>query len=438
LQIDSLLPSDEFFQGVVFYPFTFSALAGILIMTLLLIGSALISGAEVAFFSLSPKEKEELRKRKSKRASHVLRLLELPDKLLATILVANNFVNISVIILSAYTMRLLVDFSNSPIIGFIFQVVIITFLLLLFGEILPKVYASRFAHQFALFMANALFFLEQILSPVNKLLISSTSFVNKRLLHHKKKPSIVEISKALELTTHEELSEDKEILEGIVKFGNISVEEIMCSRMDVIALDIHSHFDKVIEVINESGYSRIPVYDTSFDNIRGILYIKDLLPHLDKGSSFRWQSRIRPPFYVPETKMIDDLLRDFQQNKVHMAIVVDEYGGSSGIITLEDVLEEIVGEINDELDEEEEFYKKIKENVFLFNGKTLIKDFCKVMDCSTDIFEDVRGDADSLAGLMLEIKGEIPKIHEKIKLDKFLFEVESADNRRIKQIKVTF
>lgn len=405
-------------------------------MILLLAGSAMISGSEVAFFSLSIKEKEELKKKKNRSASYILRLLEIPDKLLATILVANNFINVSIIILSTYLTQKLFDFSNSPVAGFAFQVILVTFSLLLFGEIIPKVYATRFAWQFALFMAKPLNFLEYLFKPINNVLISSTSSVNKRLQRHKKKPSIDEISKALELTSHEDISEDKEILEGIVKFGNISVDEIMHSRVDVVALDIHTNFDQVIEVINESGYSRIPVYEDSFDNIRGILYIKDLLPHLKKGTHFRWQSRIRPPFYVPETKMIDDLLEDFQQDKVHMAIVVDEYGGTSGIVTLEDVLEEIVGEITDETDEQEEFYTKIKENVYLFDGKTLLKDFCKIMNCTPDIFEGVKGDADSLAGLMLEIKGEIPKNHERIKLDKFLFEIESADNRRIKQIKV--
>jgi len=419
-----------------FHPVTFGVGAAILISLILLLSSALISGSEVAYFSMSAADKNKLRHKKTKTNDRVLKNLESPEKLLATILVANNFVNVGIIILTAYTTNNLVTFQNSPVVEFIFQVVLITFFLLLFGEILPKIYANHYALKFSRLMALPLITLEKLFRPVNSILIYSTSFVNKRLQKHRKNISMDEISQALELTSETEISEEKEILEGIVKFGNKSVEEIMCSRVDVVALDIKTTFSKVLDTINDSGYSRIPVYIESFDNISGILYIKDLLPHSHKGNSFKWQTLVRPPFYVPETKKISALLEEFQKNKVHLALVVDEYGGSSGIVTLEDVLEEIVGDITDEFDEEETFFSKISENTYLFNGKTLLVDFYKSVETSENIFDDVKGDADTLAGLILELKGEIPDRHEKITCKQFKFTVEAVDKRRIKQIKV--
>jgi gliding motility-associated protein GldE len=264
----------------------------------------------------------------------------------------------------------------------------------------------------------------------------STSFVNKRISDYNQNISVDDLSQALELTSPGDLTEDKEILKGIVRFGNKSVVEIMRSRVDVVSVDLKDNYADIMKIINDTGFSRIPVYSETFDNIKGILYIKDLLPHVHKGNSFRWQSIIRPPFYVPETKKIDDLLEDFQKNKVHMAIVVDEYGGTSGIVTLEDVLEEIVGEITDEFDEEEKFFTKIGENKYLFDGKTLLNDFCKVIGVDEDIFEDVEGEADTLAGLILELKGEIPLKNDTILCKNFVFTIEAVDNRRIKQIKV--
>jgi gliding motility-associated protein GldE len=300
---------------------------------------------------------------------------------------------------------------------------------------MPKVYATHFSLRFARFMALPLEVLEKICRPINVILIRSTSFVNKRLQKKKKNISMDEISQALRLTSEQELSEEKEILEGIVKFGNKNVVEIMKPRVDVISLDMKTGFTKVLELINDSGFSRIPVYTDSFDNINGILYIKDILPHSHKGDTFKWQTLVRPPFYVPETKKISSLLEEFQKNKVHMAIVVDEYGGSSGIVTLEDILEEIVGDIVDEFDEEEDFYSKINEQTYLFDGKVLLGDFYKVLNCNDTIFDDVKGDADTLAGLILELKGEIPLLHEKISCKQFQFTIEAVDNRRIKQIK---
>jgi gliding motility-associated protein GldE len=405
------------------------------VVLVMLFISALVSGSEVAYFSLNANDKQKLKK-KSKTNHLVLKNLENPEKLLATILVTNNFVNIGIIILTANITNNLITIQNAPVIEFMLQVVLISFLLLLFGEILPKLYATHFSLGFARFMALPLQVLEKVFRPLNSLLIVSTSFINTRLQKHQKNVSMDEISQALKLTSDQELSEEKEILEGIVKFGNKNVAEIMKPRVDVVSLDIKNSFKTVLEVIVDSGFSRIPVYVGSFDNIKGILYIKDILPHSHKGDSFNWQTLIRPPFYVPETKKINSLLKEFQKNKIHLAVVVDEYGGTSGIVTLEDVLEEIVGEIVDEFDEEDNFFTQVSENVFLFDGKTLLGDFFKISKCDDTVFDSVKGDAETLAGLILELKGEIPVLREKIVYDHFNFTIEAVDNRRIKQIKV--
>ncbi len=421
--------------SIQFHPLTIGIAVSIVVVLLLLLTSALISGSEVAYFSLSPTDKQKLQK-KNKTNQRVLKNLENPEKLLATILVTNNFVNIGIIILTSFITSNLVTIENSQVTEFILQVVLITFFLLLFGEIFPKVYATHFALGFAKFMSLPLQILEKVFRPVNSMLIYSTSFVNRRLQKHRKKISMDEISQALELTSDHELSDEKEILEGIVKFGNKNVEEIMKPRVDVVSIDIKSGFAEVLRVINESGYSRIPVYTDSFDNISGILYIKDILPHSHKGNSFKWQTLIRAPFHVPETKKISSLLEEFQKTKVHLAIVVDEYGGTAGIVTLEDILEEIVGDITDEFDEEENFFTKITDNKYLFDGKVLLGDFYKTIDCDDSVFDEVKGDADTLAGLILELKGEIPSLYEKIDCCCFHFTIEAVDNRRIKQIKV--
>jgi len=418
------------------HPLTTAVILSLVLILLLLVFSALISGSEVAYFSLSPRDRENLNSNKSKQNIHILRNLESPEKLLATILVANNFVNVGIVILSTYTTGKLFDFSASPTAGIIFQIVVITFFLLFFGEILPKVYATRHSLSFARVMAIPLIVMEHIFRPINSILIYSTSFVNKRVQKQSQNISVNELSQALELTLEHEHSEDKEILEGIVKFGNKNVSEIMRPRVDVVAIELKDSYSKVINVIDESGYSRIPVYSGSFDNIKGILYIKDLLPHIHKKENFKWQTIIRPPFYVPETKKIDDLLEEFQKNKVHMAVVVDEYGGSSGIVTLEDILEEIVGEIADEFDEEENYFTRISEDKYLFDGKILLPDFYKITGSDEHVFDEYKGDADTLAGLILELKGEIPVLHEKINCKNFVFSIESADNRRIKKIQV--
>ena len=417
------------------HPISPGIIVSIIIVLFLLFTSALISGSEVAYFSLSASDKYKLR-HKGKNNKRVLSNLESPEKLLATILVTNNFVNIGIVILTASISNNLVSFVNAPTLQFIFQVVLITFFLLLFGEIFPKVYATHFALRFARFMALPLETLEKLFRPVNAILIHSTGFVNRRLQKHVKNISMDEISQALELTSDQELSDEKDILEGIVKFGNKSVEEIMTPRVDVVSIDMEANFEQVLEVINDSGYSRIPVYIDSFDEISGLLYIKDILQHSHKNKTFKWQTLIRPPFYVPDTKKISSLLEEFQKTKVHIAIVVDEYGGTSGIVSLEDILEEIVGDITDEFDDEESFFTQLSENVYLFDAKVLLGDFYRVVNCDDTIFDEVKGDADTLAGLILEIKGEIPSSKEEVKCKTFTFTIEEVDNRRIKQIKV--
>lgn len=418
-----------------FHPLTIGIILALIVVLLLLFTSAMISGSEVAYFSLSAAEKQKLKK-PGRTNQRVLENLDNPEKLLATILVTNNFVNVGIIILTAFVANNLVSFVNAPLLEFIFQVVLITFFLLLFGEIIPKVYASHTALRFAKLMALPLQTLEKLFRPINSILIYSTGFVNRRMQKHRKNISMNEISQALELTSDHELSDEKDILEGIVKFGNKNVSEIMKPRVDVVALDIKTEFDEVINTINKSGYSRIPVYIDSFDNVSGILYVKDILPHYHKTKVFKWQTLIRPPFYVPDTKKISSLLEEFQKSKIHLAVVVDEYGGTSGIVTLEDILEEIVGDITDEFDEEEKYFTKIDDKNFVFDAKILLGDFYRITNCDDTIFDEVKGDADTLAGLILELKGEIPKLNEEIKCKQFLFTIKQVDNRRIKEIKV--
>ena len=419
-----------------FQPPTAGIIFCLIILLLLLICSALISGSEVAFFSLSPSDIAGLKKSKSNASKKVVTLLKNPEQLLGTILVVNNFVNVGIVILSAYITNSLVDFGESRVIGFLIQIILITFLLLLFGEILPKIYANQFTMKFSLFMAFAITILEKVFKPLVILLVSSTSLISIRLTKKKANISMDELSDALDLSSTE-ISEDEQILKGIVKFGNIAVSEIMKSRIDVFAIELSTPFPKLLKNILESGYSRIPIYSDSFDHLKGILYIKDLLPHLHNKATFKWQSLIRPPYFVPESKKINDLLGEFQSNKIHMAVVIDEYGGTSGIVTLEDIIEEIVGEIKDEYDENDIFYTKLNDTTYIFEGKTLLNDFYKVLDKPDTIFNEIKGDADTLAGLILEIKGDIPEKDDEFTYNEFVFRIESADNRRIKKIRVS-
>lgn len=422
-------------SGIIFNPPDLKIIIGLIVLVLLLLGSAFISASEVAYFSFRPEDIEKFRNNKSRKSKSVLKLYDMPEKLLSTILVANNTINITIVLLSAFISTKLFDFSADPVIGFIIEAVVITFLLLFFGEIMPKVYASRNNVATATFMALPLLVMEKIFRPITVLLMFSSSFVKKRSRARRSKISMDDLSDALELTS-DEFNEDEKILKGIVNFGNINVNAIMCSRIDVTAVDIHSIFSEIIPVIISSGFSRIPVYSESFDNVKGILYAKDVLPYMKNVDTFKWQTLLRPPYFVPETKKINDLLKEFQVKKNHMAIVIDEYGGTSGIVTLEDVLEEIVGEITDESDADEVLYRKIDEKTYIFEGKILLNDFYKILGIENEPFEEVKGESETLAGLILELTGEIPEKNQVVRFKNFSFMIESADRRRIKQIRV--
>ncbi|MBI4647823.1 MAG: gliding motility-associated protein GldE [Bacteroidia bacterium] len=405
---------------------------GIACLVCLITASALFSASEVAYFSLTPSNINSLKKRNTSKSRCILKNLKHPERLLAVILIGNNLVNIGIVILCAFLTNPFVDKYFSNVGGFIFQTVMITFLILLFGEIIPKVYASRIPIQIASLMAFPLYFLDKIFLPVSIILIKSSLIVNKNL-SGKNNLSMEDISHAIDITG-KELKEDEKILKSIASFGTIEVNEIMKSRMDWVSADISFNFNKLISIVLESGYSRIPVYENNFDNIKGILYIKDLLPYLNEGEDFKWQNLIRTPYFVPVNKKIDDLLREFQSKKIHMAIIIDEYGGTVGIVTLEDILEEIFGEIKDESDEIEDKYFKVDENKYIFEGKTLLNDFYKITGIADSTFDKIKGDAETIAGLILEIKEEIPVKHEEIRYMNFIFKIIAVDNRRIKKV----
>lgn len=408
------------------------------VMIILLISSALVSGSEVAFFSIDAKDREFLSNEKDTASLRVLNHLHKPKRLLATILIANNFVNIAIVILSTYIINNVISFGpEEQVLNFIITVVIATFLILMVGEVIPKVYATNNVIKLAKFMATPLMIVGKICSPLSFILVRSTSFIDKRIKKSATEISVNDLDHALEITEIEGVTEeDKKILEGIVKFGETDVKQIMKSRVDVIAYDESTDFNELMPQIIENGYSRIPVFKESFDNVSGVLYVKDLLPHLGK-EKFNWTSILRDPFFVPESKKIDDLLRQFQESKVHMAIVVDEYGGTSGIVTLEDVIEEILGEISDEFDDDDIVYSKIDENNYVFEGKISLVDMYKIMDIEGDVFEEEKGEADTLAGFLIEKSGKIMKKNERMRFGEYSFEVEAADKRRIKQVKVT-
>ncbi len=418
-----------------FHPISTLIVLGIVGVIALLFGSALISGSEVAYFSLRPSDRIMLKESDSGRSRIANKLLKSPERLLATILITNNFINIAIIILSAFILNSIMEIDEPRWLEFLMQVVIVTLLLLLFGEILPKLYANQNAVRFSLFMSYPLEVCKRIFYPLSSILITSTSMVKNRMAKKGQDITMDQLSDAIGLTA-DDIAEEKTILEGIVKFGNIDVSEIMKARIDVVAIDIRTRLNELIRIINESGHSRIPIYTETFDNIKGILYIKDILPHITKGDKFKWQSLIRPPFYVPENKKIDDLLHEFQTKKMHMAIVIDEYGGTSGIITLEDILEEIVGDITDESDDHRLHHKQVDKNTYIFEGKILLNDFYKITDTPDDIFNPVKGEADTLAGLILEIRGEFPEEGATIEYENLRFHIESVDKRRIKQIKL--
>lgn len=415
-------------------PSTGAIIAGLLACALLFV-SGFASGSEIAFFSLSPSDLNELDEEKSEDDLHIKQLREDSERTLATILIANNLVNVTIIMLFGYFFDHAVKF-HAWWLEFVCITVLLTFLLLLFGEIMPKVYAGQQPLRFCRGAVNGILLCRKLFYPFASIVVSSGRLADKVVQKENHVLSVDDLEQALELTDKEDIKDEQRILEGIVRFGDETAKEIMTSRQDVVDLDFKSTYQEVMQCIVENNYSRIPVYQDNSDNIRGILYIKDLLPHLTKGPAFRWQSLIRPPYFVPETKKIDDLLRDFQENKVHIAIVVDEFGGTSGIVTLEDVLEEIVGEINDEYDEDEKSYQRINSNTYVFEGKTLLADFYKILNLDDETFEDVEGDADTIAGLLLEIKGEFPKLHEKIEYLNFTFEIQEMEERRISKVKV--
>lgn len=416
--------------------------AGVIVAAVLaaiLLGmSAFASGSEIAFFSLSPTDVAELEDEKTDADKKIQMLRDDSERTLATILITNNFVNVTIIMLLNYVFAGIVEFGPKAYwLQFLIITVILTFLLLLFGEIMPKVYARQDSLKFCRRCVGGILFARKLFWPLETILLKSGILAEKIIQKENHVLSVDDLEQALELTDKNDIKDEQSMLKGIIRFGDETAKEVMTSRQNIVDLDIRSTYPEVLKCIEENNYSRIPVYLDNTDNIRGVLYIKDLLPHLTKSSNFRWQSLIRPPYFVPETKKIDDLLREFQDNKVHIAIVVDEFGGTSGIVTLEDILEEIVGEINDEYDEEEKFYSKLNYNTFVFEGKTLLSDFCKILNVDDEEFEEVEGDADSLAGLLLEIKGDFPSMHEKIDYKNYTFEVMQIEERRISKIKVT-
>lgn len=415
-----------------------AVIINILIMIALLFCAALISAAEVAFFSLEPIHMQEIKKSKTKTDDLVFDLLMNPKKLIATLLISINFTNIGIVIASTYLTDTLFTFP-SEFAKFLYQVVVLTFLILIAGEVIPKIYASRNPLKTLSIMAVPVFWLQRIFYPVSSFMIFSTKLIDNRIKKKQTNISVEELEHALELTTNESHQNDNEhkILKGIVRFGNTDVKQIMTPRVDLVSLEKSEKFTDVINTITESGFSRIPVYEDGFDNITGILVTKDLLKYLDSDEAFDWSVLCRSPYFVPESKKIDDLLKEFQTKKIHMAIVVDEFGGASGVVTMEDIIEEIVGDISDEFDDDELVFSQLDDDNYVFEGKTPLNDLYRVLNINGDEFEEVKGESDTLAGFIIELKGKIPRKGEKLTFQDLLFTVEAADKRRVKQIKVT-
>ena len=422
---------------VVFQNLDTNLLFGFIGIFVLLFISALLSGAEVAFFSLSTKDLDEASKQDLSKTNLIISLLEKPKKLLATLLVANNFINIAVVILFSYIGSDLFSSVSSPLLKFILEVIVVTFLILLFGEVLPKVYANRNNLKFAKFVAQPLYILDKLLSPISLPMRAITIYFHEKLGKQKSNFSVDQLSQALELTSSEGTSQgEQKILEGIVSFGNTDTKQVMSPRIDIFAIEINESFGKLLPKIIDKGYSRIPVYNDNIDQIEGVLFVKDLIPHID-DKDFDWKTLLRAPFFVPENKKLDDLLKDFQTMKNHLAIVVDEYGGTSGLVSLEDVIEEIVGDISDEFDDDDLSFSQIDAKNYLFEGKINLKDFYRIIDVDESLFEDRKGEAETLAGFLLEIHGNFPKKGHKLTFGNCNFVIETVDKKRIKQIKVT-
>ncbi len=424
---------NSFFTG-----FSLNAIIGLVVLCLLLIASALISSSETAIFSLQPADIANLESRGDAKSRLLLKLREKPKTLLATILIGNNLVNVTITLLSTYIIAQLFDIRNYPVAAFILEVVVVTSLLLIIGEITPKIYASKQTVKISRFMARPLNVLIVIFRPLSRILVKSTSFMDKHLEKKKGEISIDDLSTAVDIATETStLADERLMLKGIASFSEKEVSNVMRPRIDIVGIDYGMPFTEMLETVIKSGFSRIPVYQESLDNMSGILYVKDLLPYLD-AESYEWQKLIRPAFFVPENRKINDLFQDFREKKIHIAIVVDEYGGTSGLITMEDVIEEIVGDISDEFDKEkqEQHYTKLDDGSFLFKAQTSIVDFCKIFGVDEDYFEPMQGEADTLAGLILEIEGRIPEIGFKFDFEEFAFEITDADLRKIKEVKV--
>lgn len=398
--------------------------------------SAFASGSEIAFFSLSPSDLNGMDPEKNVKDANINILRDDSERTLATILVTNNFVNVTVIMLCNYVFGELINFHDAYWLQFLCITVLLTFLLLLFGEIMPKVFARQNPLAFCRRVVGGIMFVRKLFWPVETLLLRSGVMAERMLSRDSHVLSVDELGQALELTDNDAIRDEKSMLQGIIRFGDETVKEIMTSRKDVVDIDINAPFSQVLKCVVDNNYSRIPVYQDNSDNIKGVLYIKDLLLHIGKPDTFRWQALIRAPYFVPETKKVDDMLREFQNNRVHIAIVVDEFGGTCGIVTLEDVLEEIVGEIQDEYDDDDKSYRRVNNNTYIFVGKTLLSDFTRIMNVPDDEFADVEGEADTLAGLLLELKGDFPSLHEKFEIKDFLLEVLEISERRITSVKV--
>ncbi len=418
---------------------TLSIILSLFVILFLVFLSACYSGSENALFSLSKAQLAELIEEPGSRAKAINFLLRFPKRLLATILIANTFVNIAVVLVSTYLFETIFNFNEYPIFGFLFEVVFVTFLLVLFGEVIPKVYAFQNNVKISRILAVPLYYTYKTFQPLVFVLEKSTTIIDKRITKKGHILSVDELTHAIDITSEKDApKQEKNILKGVVNFGNTNVKQIMRQRPDIVGVEQHTPFHQLMHQIVDSGYSRVPVYEVNLDTIKGVLFTKDLLPHLNESPDFNWQGLIRPVYYVPESKKIDDLLKEFQTKRMHLAIVVDEFGGTSGIVSMEDIVEEIFGEIQDEFDEDEHVYTKINQYTFVFEGKMLINDMCKYMDLLVDDFEDVRNDAETIGGMLLEINAHLPKMGQEIKFKNYSFKIESVDARRIKRVKVTF
>ena len=413
----------------------------LIVILIMLAISTITSAAENAFFSLTPSDVQDLKEDEKKSALHAIKLLKEPDEesagksLLASILLINNFTNIFVVISSSLLFTYVFQLEQYAVFGFLFEVVLITFVIVLISEVTPKIYATQNAVKVVHWMAIPLYYSQKILKPFIWVLTRSSNFLDKYFETKQQSVSLEELNHAIEITSDEDLTDEKNILKSLVNFGNISVKQIMKSRLDVMAIEETTSFEELINKVNDWGYSRIPVYQETFDSVTGVLYIKDLLPYINSENAPDWKTLVRPAFFVPEFKKIDDLLNEFKEKHIHMALVIDEYGGTLGIVTLEDILEEIFGEIKDEFDEDEITYSKLDDLNYVFEGKISINDFIKITDIELGYFDEVKGEADSLAGLIMEITQDIPSKDDKIEYGMFTFVIESADKRKINRIK---